>query len=280
MPPTTDPVIKAVLAELVGPDAADRWAGAYTAAAKAADLQGQRLEHFLAQTLYETAGLRRLEENLNYTPERLLEVFPRRFSEASARSAAAAGPAAIAEIIYGGRLGNTHEGDGYHFRGRGLLMLTGRANYSAYASDVDAPHVLANPDLVSEPPHAALTAAWYWRRRGINTFADRDDLEAVTAAINGGFNGLADRAVWLDKATRAHTTAQTVMRSGGRPLLHLGEHAPLVLHDLTESDHRALLRAWLDGERSVVLTGAWYATRTSTGDAPETPPKLDIRRKP
>ena len=248
---TTDPVIKAALEQLVGRDKAERWAGAYTAAAQMADLgHGKRLEHFLAQTLHETGGLKWLEEIWGPTP---------------------------AQERYEGRadLGNTQPGDGHRFRGRGLLHLTGRANYTRYAAEAGSAAVLEDPDLVAQPPHAALSAAWYWRRRGINTFADRDDLEAVTRAVNGGLTHLEQRREWLGRARLALSTAQAANRPGGQE--RLGRHEPLVLHDLTDADHRALLRAWLDGQRTVVLTGAWLATRTSSSGEPATT-KLDVRR--
>src|SRR5690606_17516868 len=107
------------------------------------------------------------------------------------------------------------------------------------------------------------------------TFADRDDLEAVTRAVNGALTHLEERRAWLAQARHALATAQAANRSDAQ---RLGRHEPLVLHDLTDADHRALLRAWLDGQRTVVLAGAWIATRTSRdGDQPTV--KLDVRRE-
>lgn len=252
----TDPVIKATLEAMVGAAKAATWAGPLTAAAELADLStDKRLEHFLAQTMHETGGLTWLEELWGPTP---------------------------AQERYEGRedLGNSEPGDGKRFKGRGLLHLTGRYNYRRYAADVGAPIVMEQPELLAQPPHAALSAAWFWDRRGINTFADRDDLEAVTRAVNGGLTHLEHRRAWLERARLALATAQPPERPEAQ-LERLGAHTPLVLHDLTEADHRALLRAWLDGSRTVVLTGAWLATRTSSGGETDTDTiKLDVRRQP
>lgn len=97
---------------------------------------------------------------------------------------------------YEGRkdLGNTEPGDGVRFKGRGLIQLTGRANYAAYSQDVYGDdRCVRDPHMVAELPDAAMVAGWYWQKRGLNRLADRDDVEAVTRRINGGTNGLADR---------------------------------------------------------------------------------------
>jgi putative chitinase len=105
---------------------------------------------------------------------------------------------------YEGRkdLGNTQRGDGVRFKGRGLIQLTGRANYMAYGFELGL-DLVGKPELAAQFPAAALTAALYWRKRGINAPADRDDIEAVTRKINGGTNGLADRRAYLAVAKRA-----------------------------------------------------------------------------
>jgi predicted chitinase len=105
---------------------------------------------------------------------------------------------------YEGRkdLGNTKPGDGMRFKGRGLIQLTGRANYMAYGFELGI-DLVGKPELAAQFPAAALTAALYWRKRGINAPADRDDLEAVTRKINGGLNGIADRRAYLASAKRA-----------------------------------------------------------------------------
>jgi putative chitinase len=135
--------------------------------------------HFMAQLAHESAGFKHTRELWGPTP---------------------------AQARYEGRrdLGNTVAGDGFRFRGRGLIQITGRANYREYSRDMygDDRCVLA-PELLEVVPDAALCAGWYWQSRGLNEPAERDDLVAVTKRINGGVNGLADRARWLDKAKAA-----------------------------------------------------------------------------
>jgi len=104
---------------------------------------------------------------------------------------------------YEGRkdLGNTQPGDGVRFKGRGLIQLTGRANYHEYSHAMYGDdRCVRNPAMVAELPDAALAAGWYWQSRRLNVLADKDDIRAVTKRINGGYNGLADRQRYLDKA--------------------------------------------------------------------------------
>ena len=172
-----------------------------------------RQAHFLAQIGHESNGLKSLRENLNYNVEGLLKTFSRsRISveEANAYGRTSTHPAnqeMIANTVYGkewGRknLGNTQEGDGWKYRGRGLIMLTGRANYA------EADKAL-NFDLVNRPERvaednviAALAACWFWESRGLNELADKDDLLAITKRINGGTKGLADRKKRLAQAKK------------------------------------------------------------------------------
>ena len=108
---------------------------------------------------------------------------------------------------YEGRrgLGNTEPGDGRRFKGRGLIQLTGRANYSAYSQDrYGDDRAVRNPEMVARLPDAAMAAGWYWRSRNLNARADRDDLEAVTRGGHGGLNGLADRRRCLQLAKRIY----------------------------------------------------------------------------
>ena len=130
-----------------------------------------RAAHFVAQVGHETASFLYMEE----------------IADGSA---------------YEGRadLGNTQPGDGRRFKGRGLIQLTGRANYSAYSKDCGVDYV-ANPMTVATDPFVCVdVAGWYWNKRNINRLADRDDVKAVTKAINGGFNGLDDRMDYLYRA--------------------------------------------------------------------------------
>ena len=147
----------------------------------------QRQAHFLAQVLHESGGFHFLEELWGPTP---------------------------AQYNYEGRadLGNYKIGDGYFYRGRGLIQLTGRANYRRAGGPLGLP-LEANPSLASKPATACLIAGWFWDSRftrdglrpvwGLNYWADRDNLERITRAINGGLNGLEHRRAWLKRAKMA-----------------------------------------------------------------------------
>lgn len=158
-----------------------------------------RVVHFLAQCGHESGGFRLLVENLNYSAAALRATWPNRFSAADAE-AMARQPERIAERAYGGRMGNGAEGsgDGYRYRGRGIIQLTGRDNYARAGAAIGLDFV-AQPELVEKPDWAAATAGWFWATNGCNALADADDFLAITKRINGGTNGLADRQVWLAK---------------------------------------------------------------------------------
>ena len=154
--------------------------------------------HFIAQMAHESAGFKRLVENLNYSATRIAQVWPRLASRAEEL---AHKPEALANAAYGGRMGNGDEasGDGWRYRGRGLTMLTGRANYRARGVSLGL-ELSVNPSLAADPDKAALIALDFWRSRGCNEAADRDDCEAVTRLINGGTNGLSEREELTHKA--------------------------------------------------------------------------------
>ena len=154
---------------------------------------------FLAQIGHESGALSAVVENLNYSAEALARVWPARYAErnhagktipgrpnALAKSIARK-PEQIANLTYAGRMGNgdEHSGDGWCYRGRGLIQLTGRNNYSAAGAALKADFI-GNPDLVAQPEYAALTAAWFWDTRGINHRADVDDFDGVSDIINLG----------------------------------------------------------------------------------------------
>lgn len=183
-----------------------------------------RMAHFLGQVMHESGRLRRVEESLYYSAGRLLAVFPRYFTAQEAQ-AYAMQPARIAARVYGGRMGNGAEasGDGWRFRGRGLIQLTGRDNYAAYGEDVGV-DLMADPDRVARLPYAADVAGWYWQRRDLNRWADRsqtpEDRRAacghITRAINGGYNGLDDR-LWLTLQAWHHLEASAAPPPRVRP---------------------------------------------------------------
>jgi putative chitinase len=152
-----------------------------------------RISHFLAQLLHESGNLLRTIENLNYGAPGLLSTFRKYFTVEQATQYARK-PEKIAARVYANRMENGDEatGDGWKYRGRGYIQLTGKSNYKALTESLNVDFV-ANPDLVATPQYAALSAGWYWNSRGINKLADADDILKVTKAINGGTIGLEDR---------------------------------------------------------------------------------------
>lgn len=175
----------------------------------------QRRAHFLTQLMHESAELKTRIENLNYSANGLIAKFSRdRISEAQARRYGRQGtrPAdqeAIANAVYGGRwgekhLGNVHAGDGWRFRGRGFMQLTGRANYRRYTQFIQgALDFERDPDLVAELPWAVDVAGWFWDvEKNLNQLADQDNVLAITRRINGGINGLEARTMYLERAKR------------------------------------------------------------------------------
>lgn len=155
-----------------------------------------RLAHFLAQCGHESAGFKATQENLNYSADGLNKIFTKYFRTVNAASYARQ-PEKIASRVYANRMGNGDEAskDGYKYRGRGYIQLTGKSNYSAFNASVDE-DVASNPDLVSSK-YALLSAAWYWNSRSLNNTADQGAndgaVTAVTKKVNGGTIGLADR---------------------------------------------------------------------------------------
>jgi len=161
----------------------------------------KRMAAFIGQCSHESNNFKSLEENLNYSAVRITQVWPR-ILLAKAQDAVAKGKAAIAELIYGNRtqLGNTQEGDGGKFFGRGVIQLTGRANYTAFANAVGMPEIIDNPALVATPKYACLSAGWFWDTRKLNLLADAGDYTTLTKRINGGTLGLDDRIAKIKKA--------------------------------------------------------------------------------
>jgi putative chitinase len=152
-----------------------------------------RIAGFLAQVGHESGGFRFTVENLNYRAEALTRVWPTRFPPGIAESYAMQ-PERIANRAYCDRMGNGDEasGDGWKYRGRGLIQLTGKDNYAAFSLAADN-EALVKPDLVAEPELAALSAGWFWSENGLNELADNRDIVGMTKRINGGINGLDDR---------------------------------------------------------------------------------------
>jgi putative chitinase len=160
-----------------------------------------RLSHFLAQIAHETNGFSVVTENLNYSGSALMRVFPRRFRDEAEALTFAKQPERIANRVYADRIGNGNEasGDGWRYRGRGFIGLTGRANYRALGDAIGV-DIEADPDQVFDPEVSLAIAAAYWSSRGMNARADADDIRAITRVFNGGVVGLANRQRLLDLA--------------------------------------------------------------------------------
>ena len=157
---------------------------------------------FIGQCMHESGGFRLLRENLNYSARALMNTWPSRFPNADVAEQYARQPEKIANKVYGGRMGNTEDGDGAKFIGRGLIQLTGKDNYKAFG-DAIGEDLVANPQLVEEPRYAALSAGWFWNKRGLNALADVMDIDTLTKRINGGSIGINDRKVKISMVLNA-----------------------------------------------------------------------------
>ncbi len=176
------------------------WLEPLTAAFQRFDISTpERQAAFIGQCAHESGNFKTLQENLNYSAKGLHATWPSRFPSEEAAQPFHRNPEKIANKVYSGRMGNTDEGDGWKYRGRGLIQLTGKDNYRL-ASDALSVDFVANPDLVLTPEYAALTAAWYWNKRGLNKEADAKDFTNMTKKINGGTIGLADRVAHINTA--------------------------------------------------------------------------------
>ena len=147
---------------------------------------------FLAQTTHESNNYKRLEESFNYRPERLFEVFKKRVGTIEkAKELCSKGAKAIGDFVYGGRLGNAKD-EGYKYRGRGIIQLTGKNNYKYYGDKLNI-DLVNNPDLAKEPDASIEIALLFWKEKGCGLLARKGDVKTVTKLINGGYNGLEDR---------------------------------------------------------------------------------------
>lgn len=165
-----------------------------------------RKVHFLAQVTHESGGFKFVSENLNYSAKALYGVFRKYFATLEAANIYARQPEKIANKVYANRMGNGTEssGDGWKYRGRGLIQLTGKSNYQAL-SNTTKQDFISNPDKVSNPEWALTSACWYWQKRKINKYADADDIHMVTKLINGGYNGLQSRQHFLEEFKKLYT---------------------------------------------------------------------------
>lgn len=155
------------------------------------------LSHFLSQVLHESGGLSRCEEGLSYSSaERLSRVFPRYFPSADSARPYVNSPEELANRVYGKRLGNDQPGDGWLYRGRGMIQITGKANYARIGKFLNL-DLVSNPVLINTSDWAVDVACAYWALAKCNAPASKDDIVGVTKLVNGGQNGLEDRIRWL-----------------------------------------------------------------------------------
>jgi putative chitinase len=156
-----------------------------------------RLAHFLAQCGHESGDWKFKTENLNYSAQSLQSVFRKYFPDEATAAPYARKPEMIANRVYASRMANGDEksGDGWKFRGRGYIQLTGRQNYTKFNESVEE-DLLKNPDLVADK-YPLLSAAWFWDSNKLNALADKGstdaDVTAITKRVNGGTHGLEDR---------------------------------------------------------------------------------------
>lgn len=158
-----------------------------------------RLAHFMAQIEHES-GLKPISENLNYSANRLRVIFPEYFISKEDAKRYDRNPEKIANKVYANRMGNGTEssGEGWKYRGRGFIQITGKENYHRLANDTDL-DCLKNPDLLLEEANAMISAIWFWNLRGLNAHADKDEIKSITKRINGGYIGIEHRKELLEK---------------------------------------------------------------------------------
>ena len=156
---------------------------------------------FLGQCMHESNNFKILQENLHYSANGLKTVWGSRFPTDEIANKYANHPDMIANKVYANRMGNGDEesGEGWLYRGRGIIQCTGKDLYKTL-SDVLNINLITDPDLLMQMPYASMSAGWFWNKKGLNALADAKDYKEMTRRINGGFNGLDDRIAKINKA--------------------------------------------------------------------------------
>lgn len=160
---------------------------------------------FMGQTMHESMNYKATRENLNYSARALMNTWPSRFPDIETASQYERQPEKIASKVYVGRLGNESPEEAAAFIGRGLIQVTGKENYK-HCGDALGVDLIAKPQLLEEPRYAALSAGWFWNKKGLNALADegtKDAFEVMTKRINGGLLGLDDRKSKMIEALKA-----------------------------------------------------------------------------
>lgn len=161
----------------------------------------ERLAAFLAQTCYESNNFNSIVENLNYSANGLVKVFPKYFPTIEKAMVYERQPEKIANYVYANRMGNgsEHTGDGWRYKGRGLIQLTGKTNYMNCGNSLGVA-LIDMPNYLESPIGAARSAGWYWNLRNLNALADVRNFNEITKKINGGYHGLSERTALYDNA--------------------------------------------------------------------------------
>jgi putative chitinase len=173
----------------------------------------KRVVHFFAQLYCESGALKATSENMNYSAQRLMQVWPSRFKSLAMAEQYAHNPQKLANLVYANRMGNGNEasGDGWKYRGRGFIGLTGKEQYEKFNRyDLCTEDVLLNPDKVAEYPLNLVSALWFWECNKLNDIADLDDggkigesiVERITKKVNGGYTGLSERKFYYRRFKR------------------------------------------------------------------------------
>lgn len=157
-----------------------------------------RIAHFMAQIEHES-GLKPISENLNYSAKGLMQTFGKYFDTEESLLYARK-PEKIANRVYANRMGNGDEksGEGWKYRGRGFIQITGKYNYIMLSKDTRI-NFLDNPDLLLTEANSLISALWFWNKHKLNLLADKNDIKGITRIINGGYNGLTHRKELLNK---------------------------------------------------------------------------------
>lgn len=161
----------------------------------------KRQAAFIAQCGHESGSFTILTENLNYSAEGLNKTFPKYFPTVQTAQPFARQPEKIANRVYGGRMGNNTSNEGWKFRGRGFIQLTGKENYTKCGKSIGV-DLVANPDYVATVEGAMKSALWFWNANGLNVFADKEDIVGMTKRINGGTKGLEERKEFYHRAVK------------------------------------------------------------------------------
>lgn len=156
----------------------------------------RRMVMYLAHVLHESARLKSCEENMNYSTDGLMRTFPKYFKDRNEAAQYARKPERIANRVYANRMGNGDEasGDGWRYRGRAYIGITGKSMYEQYGkSEWCVGDPVSDPDLLTSFPENQKVSMWFWMEHDLNKYADKCDMDKSTRIINGGTNGLADR---------------------------------------------------------------------------------------